>query len=196
MPIWRLQCAIGADTGLARDQLVITPHFNDAGATTDPDSLCEDLADALAGYFPTPRQVVVKAYDAQGTVPVFPVGDAIRNTGLFPESTAPREVAVCLSFYSVRNRPRQRGRLYLPYCALGFTGATTARAAPSVRSKVGALAPILEDLGGPDVDWCVYSRRDDLARPVTNWWVDDEWDTIRSRGMRGVARLEGTTSEA
>jgi hypothetical protein len=38
----------------------------------------------------------------------------------------------------------------------------------------------------------VYSRREKVARPVTNYWVDDEWDTVRSRGLRSSTRVTGT----
>jgi hypothetical protein len=38
----------------------------------------------------------------------------------------------------------------------------------------------------------VYSRTDKTGRPITNWWVDDEWDVVRSRGLRGVTRDTGT----
>ena len=195
MPIWRLNVEAYGDSVLPRDAMTITPHFNDGGVGSDPQGLCDDLADAMDTYYGGPRQIEVTAYDAQGTVPVVPQGYAIRNVGLAPTSGAPREVAICLSFFSEFNRPRLRGRLYLPYVALGFGGDPGGRPSPTHRTKVGALAQILQDLGGLDVDWCVFSRVDNVARAVTDWWVDDEWDTIRSRGLRPTTRLTGTTSE-
>lgn len=196
MPVWRLQVSWGADTAFPRDRMVITPHFNDAGALTDPDGLCEDLADALATWGGSPtREILVRAYDAQGTPPVFPQGEAIRNTDSFPPGSAPREIAVCLSFYSERNLPRQRGRLYIPVNVMGQS-VSNIRPSTAAQTKVADLVPIFTGLGGPDVDWCVYSRVDDEARPVTNWFVDDEWDVQRSRGLRSSNRQTGTTSEA
>jgi hypothetical protein len=193
MPIFRLQVAWQIDSAFPRDAMVITPHFNDVGITTDADSLCEDLATALEAWDTTPTQVTVKAYDAQGTPPVFPTGSAIRNEGVIASSNWPREVAVCLSYYSEQNVPRKRGRLYIPIGVMG--SANTLRPEGAVRTKVGELAAIFADLGGPDVDWCVYSRMDDTARSVSHWWVDDEWDTVRSRGMRATTRTLGTVSE-
>lgn len=195
MPVWRMNVEIAGDSTLPRDALTITPHFNDGGVGSDPQGLATDLCAAMATYLPTARQIEVTAYDAQGTPPVVPVGYAVTGSGLAPPSDCPREVAVCLSFFSEFNRPRRRGRLYLPMCALGFTGSLLVRPSAPVRTKVGQLAPILQDLGGLDVDWCVYSRVDNVARAVTDWWVDDEWDTIRSRGLRPTTRLTGTTSE-
>lgn len=196
MPIWRLNVETYGDSVLPRDAMTITPHFNDGGVGSDPQGLCDDLADAMVTYWSTARQVEVTAYDAQGTPPVVPQGYAIRNAGVAPASLWPREVAVCLSFFSEFNRPRLRGRLYVPVAPMpGQAAYHGGRPGTDCRQKVGDLAPILQDLGGLDVDWCVYSRVDDEARAVTDWWVDDEWDTIRSRGLRATTRLTGTTSE-
>lgn len=197
MPIWKLESAFTMDSALPRDKMVITPHFNDAGVTSDPDQLCEDLADALSAWWTVAGEVRVRAYDAQGTPPVYPAGEAINNPGGAPASVCPREIAVCLSYYSERNIPRQRGRLYVPMPVMLAAGghAVGVRPAAGTRTKVGDLAAIFADLGGLDVDWVVYSRVDDVARPVSNWWVDDEWDTIRSRGLRSTTRTTGTVSE-
>lgn len=195
MPVWRLQTTFGADSAFAEDGLTITPHFNDGGALTDPQGLCDDLADALATWTTSARQVVVRAYDAQGAPPVYPQGEAIRNLGTYPQSAGVRETAVCLSFYAGRNLPRQRGRLYIPTVITGQS-TTSPRPNPTMRTKVAALVPIFTALGGADVDWCVFSRTDKVARSVTNWWVDDAWDTVRSRGLSPTTRDEGTTSEA
>lgn len=198
MPIWRLQCSIQADSAFPRDAVVMTPHFNDQGVGTDPQGLCDDLADALSAWVrpANGRQLTVKAYDAQGTVPVLPQGEATRNTGLIPGSYFPRELAVCLSYYSERNAPRYRGRLYVPLLAMP-AGPETPGVRPNeaFRAPVAALAPIFAGLGGADVDWVVYSRVGNVARPVTNWWVDDEWDVVRSRGLRPTTRTSGTLSE-
>jgi hypothetical protein len=199
MPVWRLQASVWNDSTLPRDAMTITPHFNDAGVGTDPQGLCEDLAEGLNGYYSGVvggRQITVKAYDAQGTAPVYPQGEATLNLGAAPPSYMPREIAVCLSFFSERNIPRRRGRLYVPMAAIPTgTAGLDGRPGAGTRGVIAQLAPILQGLGGADVDWCVFSRMDGVARPVTDWWVDDEWDTIRSRGLRPTTRTTGTTSE-
>jgi hypothetical protein len=194
MPTWRMQCSFGADTAFVRDRLVMTPHFDDHGIATDPDGLATDLATALAAWCGTAREIKVTAYDAQGTPPVYPQGEHIIAPTVVPASPHPREIAVCLSFYSERNQPRRRGRLFVPTVITGQI-VTSPRPNPGIQNKVAELVPIFTDLGGPDVDWVVYSRVDDVSRPVTNWFIDNEWDTIRSRGLRPDARIVGTTSE-
>lgn len=197
MPVLRLQTSFGADSPDARDRFIITPHLNDTALGADADQLCADWADTLLGWMPPPlRQIEVTAYDAQGTPPVFPIGHAMRNAGLFPESSCPREVAVCLSFYSERNLPRQRGRLYIPMpLLLNAFSVGSARPTVPLMEKVLNLAEGLSNLGGVDTDWSVYSRVDDEARAVSNAYVDDEWDTIRSRGLRPTTRATSTHDE-
>jgi hypothetical protein len=195
--IVRLQCGFGWDSAFPRDRCYINPTFEDnAGLELgDWDGPCEDLATALDTWtIASPVEITVKAYDAQGTPPVYPIGSAVRNLGLNPSVAVPREVALCLSYYSTNNVPRRRGRLYVPAQGFAEFGAGLRPTAAQI-AKVAALAPIFEGLGGANIDWVVFSKLDNDARPVTNWWVDNEWDTIRSRGMRGTTRTTGTTSE-
>lgn len=198
MPIYKMQCAFTLDSLLPRDELVITPHFNDAGVGTDPDGLTSDLATALSDWWAVAGRVEVTAYEVAGPPPHYPMGQTILNPTGAPASNCPREIAVCLSYFATNNVPRRRGRLFIPHPVISTgTAGTTPDVRPNAatRTKAGALAPIFADLGGPDVDWVVYSRVDGVARPVTDWWVDDEWDTIRSRGLRSTTRLAGTVSE-
>lgn len=203
MSIYRMQVSFGADSALPRDRFVITPHFRNAGGIlTDEDatSLTDDLADALLTWRGTwsglTREIIVKCYDAQKAPPSYPLHTAVRDANAYPASAVPREVAVCLSFYNERNIPRHRGRLYIPAPFLYGTSISQARPAEDKRAIVAGLVPIFTGLGGPDIDWCVYSRRDDTARPVTHWYVDDEFDVQRRRGLRATTRTVGTTTEA
>jgi hypothetical protein len=198
MPVYRAQVSFGADTALPRDRFVITPHFRTAILPTEVDQLAEDLATALNGWLApfASREISVRFYDAQSPAPNAPLASAVRNANAAPASAVPRELACCLSFYSEFNRGRTRGRLYIPATMCAGQGDMEPRPGVSVRTKVGALVPILTGLGGVDVDWAVYSRADDQARPVTHWFVDDEWDVQRRRGLRSSVRLTGTTTEA
>jgi len=40
-------------------------------------------------------------------------------------------------------------------------------------------------------NWVVFSRRNNASYGVSNIWADDEWDTVRTRGLRGTARSVG-----
>jgi hypothetical protein len=194
MPIWRLQVSWQLDTAAPRDGVIITPHFNDIGATTDPQNLCDDMLAGISTILPSTGEIRVKAYDAQGSVPVYPQGDSIINKGLPHTTTKPRELACCLSFYGERNVKRQRGRLYIPASLLALDTNNLRPVTPI--AKMSALVDLFTGLGGADVDWCVYSRLMNHAYSVTNWWYDDEWDIMRSRGLRPTTRVVGTTTEA
>jgi hypothetical protein len=186
------------DSLAPRDAVVIDPVFNIAqplGGTDDPQQLCDDLATAWSGLTSHASQVRVRAYALPYVRGTGHVGEAIQNVGLAPPSTKPRELAVCLSFYADKNKPRQRGRLYMPVELL--PGAATSNR-PTTAQMSACFDPMtaFTALGGINVDWSVYSVRDDQHRPITNAWVDNEWDVIRSRGLQGTSRQLRTTSEA
>ena len=191
------KCSFNVGSDLPRDVMQINPCFRRQPALTDMDGLASDLATVLdtwagVGQF----KITVKFYDLEGTPPVFPAGQATKNPGVTASAIAVnREVALCLSFYSGHPQPRTRGRLYLPYALLG-AGATSMAERPSAsqRTKAAALVPGFASLGGADVDWIIWSRVDHAAHIVTNWWVDDEWDVQRRRGLKATARTTGTTS--
>lgn len=193
MTVLRMQCSWLYDTAFPRDRMVITPHFELTGAIQDAQDLCEGLADALDTWSGATGELSVKSYDAQGTPPVYPNGEAVRREGVVDTTNYPRELALCLSFYADRNVPRQRGRLYLPIPIVGFPSGVAVVPVASQIQKAMDLGPVLAALGGSDVDWVVYSRADDDARRVTNFWVDNEWDVQRSRGLRATTRQTATT---
>lgn len=194
MAIYRLQCSFGADTTFPRDRMVITPHFSTSLPGADTQQLCDDLAAGLNTWVTAgQREIVVRAYDAQGTKPVLPVGEKILNSGVTPGSAVPRELALCLSFRGNQNVPRKRGRLYIP--ATFLASGVGLRPAGTHQTKVASLVPIFTGLGGVDVDWCVFSRTGNQAYSVQHWWVDDEWDIQRKRGLRPTSRQSGDVSE-
>jgi hypothetical protein len=196
MTVFRMALSTWLDSTLPTDALIITPHFDDHGISTDPDNLASDLITAWTAWMtPTAQgaQVECKVYDAEAPAPNFPVATKRVRNGVSPASPTNRDVAVCLSFFADVNRPRHRGRLYIPVPLTGV--APSAALVPStLRTKVGDLVPIFAGLGGLDVDWVVWSRVDRVARKVSDWWVDDSWDTQRRRGRRATARTTGTTS--
>lgn len=187
MPKYRLQTAVSMDTVNPRDQLVNNLYFDDHGVTTDPGNLCSDLAAKWDAWCSVGNpEITVTAYKVDGPPPHFPEASHTINTGLAPPSEIPREVALCLSFYAGRNLPRQRGRIYLPVCA--HTSVTGVRPTTALMDSVLALSDDIAGLGGLDVDWIVYSQTDKVGRNVSHAWVDDEWDTVRRRGLRSTTR--------
>ena len=193
MACYRLQTSFQCDTAFPRDRIVINPVFNDTSGGTGTENLVEDLVNGLDSILSTfTGEIQCRAYDAEAEPPVYPDATFTKRPGAFQTTAYPRELAVCLSFYSEHNRPRTRGRLYLP----AFLVNTSQGLRPQgYLPRINQLVDLFTNLGGMDVDWSIYSQVDGRAMKVTNWWVDDEWDVIRSRGLRATKRDLGTTSE-
>ena len=189
--VYRAQIAVGSDTAFPRDRVCITPHFNDS-ADGNAQTLATDLADKMNTFFTSTREIVVKVYDAQKGKPNPPMATATRAAGLTPAAAVNREVSICLSYYATTNAPRHRGRIYIPAFWVS-TGSLGVRPTGAQMTAIEQFVSMFATSGPASVIWCVYSRKDQVARNVTNWWVDDEWDSQRRRGLRSSTRNTGTT---
>lgn len=185
--IVRAQIAFPFDSALPRDVLTITPHYD----TTDPQVLVNGLkANLLANANVTGTGIfTIKAYDAAKAPPSYPVATASAGTG-FKTSTLCRELALCLSYYAAFNRPRFRGRLYIPLPMIA--GAVNVKPTSTQITDTLAWGATLGKNLPTGCSWVVWSRVDKRAAVVTNTWVDDEWDVQRSRGLRAATRQTGT----
>jgi hypothetical protein len=194
MPLYRAQVTTEQSAGIPRDHFSNTIHFNDIGPTSDPDNIAQDTAQAFADFNTSPAgwdRYRCKLYDLADPEPRNPVAEQVVTVVPAGTPNGPREVVLCLSFYSQQNRPRWRGRLYLGPWALPYAERPT----DPFMTQCLDLATALGNVGGVDVDWCVYSTMDNAARPITNAWCDNEWDTMRSRGMRATARMNRAIGE-
>lgn len=185
--VFRVHMSFPYDSALPRDRIQLTPHFfgTDAGALAN--ALKTNL---MAWGAVATRPFTIKVYDAEKAAPSYPLV-TVEQTGTTPTTSAPREIACCLSYYSTWNRPRTRGRLYLPCSWL--TGAPLLRPTPGVLANVLTFGTdVLAKQLPASHNWVVWSRADRQAHGVTNIWADDEWDTVRSRGLRATTRVLGT----
>lgn len=197
MATYRLQCAIWWDSLAAKDAVVIDPVFNIAqplGGEDDPQQLCSDLCQQLQLQMTASPQVRVRAYELPYVRGAGHVGESVRNNGSSPPSNWPRQLALCLSFYSEKNSPRTRGRLFIPFGLINVAPSGN-RPTTAMQTAVMNLVPIFTGLGGVNVDWSVWSVRDHTNRAITNTWVDDRYDVIRSRALQPSSRMQGTTTE-
>lgn len=200
MPRYRALIIGESTSGLARDSVVNTVYFEDHGATTNAQNLATDLATGIAGVtnlWHGCNKIRTKFYDMAEPEPREVQGEAFVTHGA--GTPGPREVCICLSFYAARNLPRQRGRIFLgPIYAVQITE----RPSTSIITSAQAVATVLKNLGGVDVDWSVYSPTihalsgvEAAFQPVSTAWVDDEWDTMRSRGLRASSRTSVAIGE-
>jgi hypothetical protein len=187
MAIYRVQIGFQLDSALPKDMVTINPHyFGD-----NPQALGDALKVNLLALPVVATQVpfTIKVYDAQKAAPNYPLYTVSSGTG-FKATAKPREVAICLSYYSTYNRPSYRGRLYIPGAFIAGTF--------DLRPSGGQITETLtwKNVIGKGLpsshNWVVYSPKLNQSNGVSHVWVDDEWDTIRSRGLKSTVRTVQT----
>jgi hypothetical protein len=103
----------------------------------------------------------------------------------------PRHVASCLSFYSGRNLPSYRGRVFIGPHLLGTLGETIPT---SIRNQLMDLAQRLQGINASGstvtMQHFIYSEKMKLGHPVTNYWCNDVWDTQRRRLSKETLRVK------
>jgi hypothetical protein len=197
-------------SNLPRDVIVTTFYLDTdldlsvPGAGVDYQALADDAAEVFAvntfhveGYPKVEARVYDLADPLEGPTPQRPRGTREpRAVGRFDhpqaqQAAGPHEVALCLSYFAERNIPRNRGRMFIgPWPAQRMAS----RPGQAELETLQALAGGISGLGGIDVQWVQHSPTNATFKTVTNWFVDDEWDTQRSRGLRATRRLAGTVS--
>lgn len=120
-------------------------------------------------------------------------------------SSLPSEVATVLSFNgfgfdavpeesgATRPRARHRGRVYLGPFTIGITDIESVtfrtRIPVAVRTEIlGAYQDMCDAVNAVDVLHAVYSPKSSFAWTVVEAWMDDAFDTIRSRGEAPTTR--------
>lgn len=186
-------------SALPEDRFVNTWHF----VTNDPkDVAAPKIAARLAAFYNAgPNQFLsskvdrgtnkseVRVYDLDDPIPREPdVQTWTLSAAPSPSGPLPNEVAVCLSFYSGRNLPRSRGRIYLGPLDVNCmaSGGADQRFSASFSNT---LATAVEQLDNDSsLLWVVFSRADNDWGQVTNGWIDNAFDTQRRRGADADAR--------
>lgn len=201
MAQYRVQIYQRATGGIPRDDIVNSFYLDtdldgifdaDEGATgllhdavalwTSPDLPLSNQASWISG----------KAYNLADPEPREPVAEVswLASSAQRPAS-GPRDVALCLSYFADRNLPRNRGRMYIgPLPSQNLT----MRPDSTLRGALANLAEGISGLGGPNVQWVQRSTVLNRFANVTDYWIDDEWDTQRRRGLRASTRTAGTVS--
>jgi len=136
---------------------------------------------------------VVKYYNAVTSVPNYPLFTNTFNLTVAPGAIdMPLEVSLCISYANdsdtTVSAKRRRGRIYLS----GFSEASNTAGRP-ISAVLTGLSDAYRDyveaanlLSG--VTACVWSRANGALYPIERVWVDNEWDTMRSRGGKSTLR--------
>lgn len=187
MATYRVQIGFQLDSALPKDLVTMNPHY----AGDNPQALADALKANLIANSAVAQAVpfLIKVYDALKGVPSYPLYSTSNGAGFSP-TNKPREVALCLSYYAIWNRPSFRGRLYIPGAFVGSS--------MDVRPTSGQMAAAIawKNVFGKNLPanhtWGVFSRKTQQISAVSHVWCDDEWDTMRSRGLKSTTRVTET----
>lgn len=107
---------------------------------------------------------------------------------------APQDLALCMNFRGVyasgSPNARRRGRVFLGPFATNALNGTTGRPAAALLTAIATQGGNIINASNADAnwEWVQYSPTDDRSLEVIAGWVDDTWDTIRSRDFDPVSR--------
>lgn len=207
----RAQVTFKAASGLPEDNVVNTFHFGQPGAGKFPPG---EVAQVVRNFyqtlwngmsFPLERYLgehiardepsEIDLYDLNDPEPRVPY-DHLAWTPAQPHGTSnfPGEVALCLSWKAdaVSGVPlgRLRGRTYLGPLIVdaGLISGAEVRPTPQLLDDARtAMGNLIDTANG---EFVIFSRTaiPDLASPVTSGYVDNAFDTIRSRGAAPTQR--------
>lgn len=148
----------------------------------------------LGGWIPGQLQgPYVKCYDLSVPPPRTPADAGL--TWSFTQGTGdplPREVAIVCSYHNGGPGPRNRGRFYFGPLTSDVVqdDATTGRTSPQNQVRVGLAEAMANWVNNPPagITWMQLSRVNQQPYPVGGGFVDDAFDTQRSRGEEPNAR--------
>lgn len=208
MPILRAQAYIPFFTGIPRDVLTNTIHFEWDGTgtlalaadeiATRMDEFYEEvyLPTAHAASYMVWEGAYIEVTNLAAPTPripevrLIPIGVSESNSGI------PTEVAVVMTYAAAETggviRQRLYNRIYLGGLGNAAIADGTASTFPTVavgfRDAVALAAEQLQDHNDGAIDWIQYSPTSETARPIVRGWIDNSPDTQRRRSVDETAR--------
>jgi len=213
----RALVVIPGQTGLAKDVFVNSFAFERNGGISPSDAELDAIAALLVTFYNTntvgntPLAGHLSTFCDRGAnkcqVKVYRMGEApprTPHTSSFQlgalagaERPIPNEVAICASFKSSEQKgPRGRGRVFIgPLNGAAVTQTTDFSVRPTGALQLSvrdAMVALRDNAGDALSTWCVYSSfGPDHLHPVTDVWCDNEFDTVRKRGVKPTVRVTG-----
>lgn len=214
--VLRAQVNIPRNNAVPADDVINTWHFRTIGTVTPTEGaalVTEALTTfyqavdvLLAGYVGN-ADATIKVYNLADDEPRVPIVQDVVNISPGSGLAFPAEVAICLSYrgelLSGTNPARRRGRIFLgPIDAdAGTTGDNDTAVAGTARTTIANAATAVADfLTEGEIAWVVFSPTNagsppwsegtliDASVDVVAGYIDNAFDTIRSRGSTTTAR--------
>jgi hypothetical protein len=208
----RVQCVLPAQTAIPEDAFSNTFHFDIDGGLTEAaldvvqaglETFYGDIGPTILDGTQLGTDVEMKFYNLEDPTPRPPIREDSFAHGAAGAEGYPAEVAICLSYQGARvagePQARRRGRIYLGPVTIAtgdvVNGAVRVRAADRTVIADAAAALAGSSIGGVGIRWAVYSPTTDISETIdaafhdiTDGWVDDAFDTVRSRGADSTTR--------
>lgn len=183
-------CIDGYDVGDGDPELMIDPFI----------AFYSSLTSTVLSSWISQTGHLIKFYTAGGPKPNYPYYEAAFNLTSAPSGSGlPTEVALVLSFQGLRipgtPQARRRGRIYIG--TLKATVNSNQRPLLAAREDLrDAALELYTDIGAVfgGATWAVWSPSDGAAVQLNDCWVDDAFDTQRSRGQEPTTRTTGVFS--
>lgn len=205
MPEYLSKVTIPNTSGIPDDSFVNTWSFSTTGLS-EPDSAqvigqgLLNFYDAVRGFYSAVADLnntFLQTYDLADPEPRTPVAEGnlpIPSAG--SGAVLPNEVAACMSFHALyvsgQSQARRRGRVYLGPLnedAIDNSGSPSGPAiSPSFVIAMQTGTAALQTGLTANGSHCVYSRVDNVCRPVDKYFVQNDLDTQRSRGPAPTLR--------
>jgi hypothetical protein len=155
-----------------------------ASAATHGDAI-KALFTAAGKPYNLSQLVTVKVYDHS-----LPLHSPPVYTTTYPGSgvtgLGPRQVALCLSYYSGLNVKGQRGRIYIgPW----QNSDLTEYPATSLLNSLLSIGTGLLHVGAADTQHVIWHPKLATFSNVSNYFVNNRWDTMRSRLPKETNRV-------
>lgn len=203
MTLVRAQVSFPADSNNSEDKVVNNWGFDIVDTDEGQFSDLLTALDAFYTGFGTLRSQDyqwnagrLKLYDLSEPEPRAPFYDALFDTGSAGSTSAPPELAICMSFQGSQisgiRQARRRGRVYLGPLASIALSTTTGRISDSAVSTVQTIGGnfLAASNSSTQYDWIILSQTPTLnGVPVDNGWVDNAPDIQRRRGVEPTSRL-------
>lgn len=199
MPTARVQVAIHTDDANPANYSTNTWYINHADLTglangVDAITTFYDDVDGWFGSQVAQNGHTIKCYNMADPEPRAPILEVTFDLAANPTQTPlPPEVAMCVSFQADRAsgepQSRRRGRVFIGPLGTGGVG-SDGRPSTALLTAYETAAQNLLDASNAATDWvwCIYSTVNDDISFVTNGWIDNSYDTQRSRGLEYTAR--------
>jgi len=208
--VLRTQITLPTSSGLPADYIMNTWHCLsvDIDPVDDATGFVDDLFDfylaidnLMSGRLS--GDIIADVYDLSDAQPRTPIFTQDANLSLGTGDGLPNEVAICLSYRGALasgvNPARHRGRIFLGPWDVSVVDQGTGDTIVDVSVR-NAIASAANNLMGSTTSagwpWAVYSPTTqqggaslvNSAFQVQAGWVDDAFDTVRSRGGQATTR--------